>query len=1259
MGNKIRILLLILTVSFLATAFMINNIITQDDMLELDTKTLSENLHKKESKIDRIFSDSSLLKMFSNVELYPSQVLEYTNQQYEQDRLFFYIYKNHQPIFWNNNIYVPLTDVGLNGDVAFIRDNNRSFVAKRKVLSPTMTVLALIPTKTHFPFNNDYLINIFATRLIPTNNLTIADYSDTENIKNIYSKNGSYLFSVKLNPGKHDNIFMTIQFLCWVFATFTFLILVNNICYLLARNGRPWISIFAFLVILTLTRVVDLNSNWLASKSSLGLFDPKYYAYNPALPNLWSFFMTTICVIWLVFYIRSIQIYLRVPLKKFSQSVTTLFALTAILSIYIISNLLFYHLSTLITNSSSVALDLTNLLSFSKYSWLNMLIICINMVILLYFIDAIVSILKSILPNTTSFLNVQLIALVSAIILNAIIIGENTFFNIFLASVIMIRAFSKVRVNLNMSTFILTLIFLALMTTSVYMRSLHNKVEREMKVTINQLEAEDDLNATALFVDIEKKILADEQLKRFFYNSLPNVPIQNINNYLKTYYFGGYLSKFEYTGYFYYNNEPLANYSNDKIEEFREKVINKSTKIPQTQNFYRVRSELGTHEYFLQFEIPLTELNSPDGNDNTVKIFLKLRNRAYGTSLPYPEILTDNRIEFVHNYHHSSSSFALYRAGTLITQNGAFTYPNNDEGFSPVLDEYKSLSDFNGYFHVVYKPNSATTLVVSTPQLTFWQNIAVFSFLFLSLYIFFILFNFIRYIILTLNQKSFNFRSIKYHFKLLVNRIQYSTRIQTMIIAVVIFTVVISGLISFISINSQLEKSKIQQRQTYILDVVKKIENNLQSSNKQSEAQIKEIISQLSETTVTDFNLYNKNGKLIFTSQPRIYESKLVSSFMNPHAFNSLNVLKKTDTFLKERIVYFEYDSSYATIKNNDYNSLVFLGIPYFTSVTEETESQNLLLNTLLNIYTIIILVLGFLTVMVANSITKPLNLIGRKLSETIFSNKPNEPLYWERDDEIGALVKEYNFMIVKLEENAKQLRNAEREYAWREMAKQIAHEIKNPLTPMKLGIQQLMRSYNENDPRFEERFNKFSNSFVEQINSLSKIATEFSNFAKLPDTILTKINIIEKINKSANTYHDSQNTYIKIINNTDNNQVFVLGDKDQLLRSFNNLIKNSIEASTGRKKHLISIIVEDFMDNKIKIIVKDNGMGIPSDVIPKIFQPNFTTKSSGTGLGLAFVKKTIESMKGEISFSTFEGVGTTFNIILPRYQDEDVYTQS
>ncbi|MGH2623000.1 MAG: sensor histidine kinase, partial [Sphingobacterium sp.] len=300
MGNKIRILLLILTVSFLATAIMINNMVSKDDMLALDTKTLTTNIHEYEDLIDGYYQDSSLIKAFENVEVYPSHVLDFTQKLASKDNIYIYIYKDHQPIFWSSNIYVPPTDAGVQENVSFIKDDNRSFILKQKTLAGNISILAMIPVKTHYNLSNQHLDNNFSNKLIKTDNLTIAEYRDTVNVKNVYSKNGSYLFSVKLNPGKHDNIFMNIQFICWIFASLCFVILVNNICYMLAKEGRPWFSILFFTATLILTRFVDLNTNWLASKSSLKLFDPKYYAYSPVLPNLWAFFMTTIFVVWLV-----------------------------------------------------------------------------------------------------------------------------------------------------------------------------------------------------------------------------------------------------------------------------------------------------------------------------------------------------------------------------------------------------------------------------------------------------------------------------------------------------------------------------------------------------------------------------------------------------------------------------------------------------------------------------------------------------------------------------------------------------------------------------------------------------------------------------------------------------------------------------------------------------------------------------------------------------------------------------------------------
>lgn len=241
---------------------------------------------------------------------------------------------------------------------------------------------------------------------------------------------------------------------------------------------------------------------------------------------------------------------------------------------------------------------------------------------------------------------------------------------------------------------------------------------------------------------------------------------------------------------------------------------------------------------------------------------------------------------------------------------------------------------------------------------------------------------------------------------------------------------------------------------------------------------------------------------------------------------------------------------------------------------------------------------------------------------------------------------KNHDAMIAALEDNANKLAQSEREIAWREMAKQVAHEIKNPLTPLKLGIQMLNRSWNDKDVNFNEKFQKFSNSFLEQIDSLSRIASEFSDFAKLPELKLEELNLLEVLNKATELY--SQTSNVQIITDHLLLQDFkVIADKDQLLRSFNNLLKNAIESIKTGEEGIIYISGIKVQDD-IEITIKDNGVGIPDHLKERIFSPNFTTKSSGTGLGLAFVKQAIKNMGGEIYFSTNINSGTTFHIVLP-----------
>lgn len=1250
MGNRIRILLLLLTLAFLGTALTIHFTIEDEDMLVLDTQKLSNSIHKKERAIENLLKDSITIKTFENVDKYPLQVSAISQRMAKQGILI-YIYKDHKPVYWGSNIYVPLNDLGFKTNTSFIRTENRTFVISKKDLNHGVTIIALIPIKRSFNSNNEYLESIFSPKLLKTNNLDIANYSDTKNIKNIYSIDGNYLFSVKLKSGKKDNMYIDFQVSSWFLGLICIMLLTNSLSIKITHKGSPWKSIFFFGLLLIAYRYFDLRFNWLPMVSNSKLFDPKHYAHNNLLPNLWSFMMTSISLFWFICYVHSIRKHLKIP-EFFTRKVPSIIiSFLGLLSIYLFANMLYSHLGSLITGTSLINNDFTNILEIGGYSWFNILLFCVNITVLLLYIDFVVFISFLLVKEVNTALNIQLVALIVSMVTIAYY-EEGIYFNILLATITLIRSFKRYKFKqVQLSAFIISVLLISLMSSIALTKSMRYKREETMKLILNSLESEDDVNAVSMFIDLEKNILNDNQLKHLFEISVPHTDVHVITQYIKNKYLSGYLSKFEFKGYYYYNqNKALDEYDENWIDYYREKIINSSTRIGSTESFYRLGSELGTHEYFAQISIPLSD-------DNEVQLYLDFKNKSYSTEIPYPELLTDSRLNLFQSESHSRSAFALYRDGQLITQNGDYTYPSTNESFPKDINKYIRMEDINGFFHMIYNPDSHTTLVMSKTVLSFWEFIAVFSFIFIILYIFFTLFNIINYIFGTINEKSYRYRNIKYHFLILRNTIRYSTRIQSLVIGSVILGIVFSGFIAFVSISRQLENNKNESKLKNISIITKKLENKLAENSNEQIANIRDNLLGMTDMSTMDFNLYDKSGELIFSSQPRIFELKLMSEFINPLAYEKLNVLKKSETIEKEQVGNFKFDATYATIRNSEYQIVAFLSFPNFSSKKEENMSNNLLLNTLLNIYTIIIILFGFFAVLVSNKITKPLSIIQKKLAQTTFSDKPNEPLYWERNDEIGTIVKEYNYMLVKLEESTKKLKNAERESAWREMAKQVAHEIKNPLTPMKLGIQQLNRSYDENDPRFSERFKKISNSFIEQIDSLSHIATEFSAFAKLPDTKLIKINILDKIMKSIHVYSNSPIASIKMINDTGRDEVFVYGDRDQLLRSFNNLIKNSVEAAIVKKKHRITITLNlENNGTNVMIQIKDNGTGIPKEIIPNIFQPNFTTKSSGTGLGLAFVKQTIDGMNGTITFDTKTNIGTNFIISIPVY-DESMTT--
>jgi nitrogen fixation/metabolism regulation signal transduction histidine kinase len=370
---------------------------------------------------------------------------------------------------------------------------------------------------------------------------------------------------------------------------------------------------------------------------------------------------------------------------------------------------------------------------------------------------------------------------------------------------------------------------------------------------------------------------------------------------------------------------------------------------------------------------------------------------------------------------------------------------------------------------------------------------------------------------------------------------------------------------------------------------------------------------------------------------------------MNSDAYRTLTLDKKLLFIHTETIGDQDYFSAYVPFMNEDNKVVAYLNLPYFARQTELQNEISVFLNAFLNVYVLMIAIAIFLAILISRYITQPLQLIRDKMRSLSLGGS-NEKISWSRNDEIGTLVAEYNRMIDELARSAELLAKSERESAWREMAKQVAHEIKNPLTPMKLSVQYLQKAWDEKSDDWEERLHRFTQTIIEHIDTLSAIASEFSDFAKMPQKKDERIDLSETIKKSLDLFTDIENIQFSYVPPPDPPH-YVWADKNQLIRVFNNLIQNSVQAIGKEAEGNIRISL-DLDSNTYIIRVADNGPGIPKEMMDKIFSPSFTTKSGGMGLGLALVRNIITEAGGSINFESSPDTGAVFIIQLPVYQN-------
>ncbi len=480
-----------------------------------------------------------------------------------------------------------------------------------------------------------------------------------------------------------------------------------------------------------------------------------------------------------------------------------------------------------------------------------------------------------------------------------------------------------------------------------------------------------------------------------------------------------------------------------------------------------------------------------------------------------------------------------------------------------------------------------------------------------------------------------------------IKHISLRLRIFLSMIFLTLIASILIALVSYYQFKKEAREyhqDRLERKENAIIENINYILNNTSFPLTTENIQyiFKEKIHEIADIHSIEINFFDLKGNLIISSKP-VFKMDSIRPEINTSTLKILQgtIDKKYVEFTK--IDGLPYRSSYSYIKDNKFKPLAILNLPY----EEDTEFYDNEINNFLirfsQVYFVMLLISIFLSYFLSSYITKSLKIISDKIQETNFNQQNQKIVLDEGSKEINLLIESYNNMVDKLEDSATKLAQSEREQAWREMAKQVAHEIKNPLTPMRLTVQNYQRRFDLNDPKAKEKLDDFAKTLIQQIDTMSSVAGAFSNFASMPAQQNETLNVVKIVQLALDIFNED---FIHF--SFSEEEIIASLDRTQLIRVITNLVKNAIQAipEEQEKKDIFVSVYKD--ENNAIILVKDNGKGITEQNKARIFEPKFTTKSSGMGLGLAIIKNIIENYNGTITFKSEEGKGTEFLVSFP-----------
>ena len=1152
----------------------------------------------------------------------------------------YFIFKNGQLVFWSDHRFVPDYQL-IEGNFRLKSVNTiqgKFLVNKRLIIDipDNFEVFSVVVLYRQFESQSNHLKTEYNPTIFTSDPQQINTSPVAATHLNMYALSKEFLFSV--TPLKVDNLknqtipenvillgllsmfFLVIYLLAWI-----------RILNKTHRYGRAFLLLTGYFAMF---RVIMLYYNIPFIFLESDLFNPKFYNSALIAHSLGDFILNLTVIIILLVYL--VNYYYK--MKRYFWLLHLSDKIKKVLSVVIVTLSFigfqsFYRQLLNIYAKSTYQLDISMSIDFLDKSLKLSALIAFVLISIIYFLvtHLLINLLIKLNRRESRWATYALlIGFLIWEIFAVAVLNENIFLgliHVFFIGMLLLtklpKYFYTFRYQTSIYFFVSALICAGVGTYVVYNQTIRKDFVQKQRFGKKFLSENDEIGEFKLS-KANLNISKDSMVKVLIKSAL--LPREQVQEYIRKTLLDSYFDYYDTeVSVFDVNGKSLDNV----IDALNFQAYEDQYKTPKFQtgysNIFFINDASNSYQkQYIDF-IPL--LNKFNKSVGYIIIELQKRSAAIrDASFSDLPASGEEQLEAV------SYSYAVYENAKII-KTGGKNY--NYERKMPIsLVEGKQISEEgiidNGFNHVSTLNKNGRKIVISSEKISLPTIYSNFSFLFLTLVItviFVVLIYAIRY-----GFSNFN--------------VNFATKIQIYLnIAFLLPLILVVG-ITFKIIGTKLSES---QKQSYIsqtentgTSLLPAIDRFVQG--KMSKQFLTDTLKNISTNAKKYVSIFDVSGRLLATNKELGYETGIISPYLNPEAYIRIVEEKEHNAIIPEMMGNLDFMSSYVGINGNDGKLAGVVNIPFYDSKVSNEQEISAVIGSLLNTFTTIFLGLLILSYFASNVLTVPLRLMTNKLRKIDLS-KPNEPLAWRSDDEIGVLIKAYNDMLIKLDESKIALADTTKQSAWQQMAKQVVHEIKNPLTPMKLSLQLLQHKLSRGATIDTAQIKDQIESLTGQIDNLSYIANSFSDFARLPVPKREVFDFIYEVNKVVNLY--SEDSKINLSKDVPQKPVMVWGDRQLTGNIINNLLMNAIQSVPSERKPNIKIKVE-INTGTVTFSITDNGIGVLKENASKIFMLDFSTKDEGTGVGLALAKWVVDNSKGIIWFDTEQNIGSTFYFTLP-----------